>query len=119
MAWRLLLGPLTQTRTITVVLIGDGVTLRVHKRSRTLNLRLACIDASEPNQDPFGVQARPKLQALAPVESTMELRFGAVDPYGRSVAALSRGGRTLNQALVASSEAFVYWQEIAGSDRQI
>jgi endonuclease YncB( thermonuclease family) len=34
------------------------------------------------------------------------------------VAQLSRGGRNVNQALVASGAAFVYWRYIAGCDRQ-
>ncbi len=40
------------------------------------------------------------------------------DRYGRLVAELSHGGRNVNQALVASGAAFVYWHYIAGCDRQ-
>jgi endonuclease YncB( thermonuclease family) len=120
----LLIAPLAslpaqaQTRTATVLSIGDGGTLRVRESNRTVNVRLACIDAPESSQAPFGAQARQQLQALAPVGSTVELRIKAKDRYGRSVAELSRGGRNLNQALVSSGMAFVYWQYIAGCDRQ-
>jgi endonuclease YncB( thermonuclease family) len=107
-----------QTRTATVLSIGDGDTLRVQEGSRTLNVRLACIDAPETIQAPHGTRARAQLQALAPVGSSVELRVKATDRYGRSVAELSRGGRNLNQALVASGAAFVYWQYISGCDRQ-
>jgi len=109
---------LAQTRTATVLSIGDGDTLRVRDGSRTLNVRLACIDAPESSQVPHGASARTQLQALAPVGSVVELRVKTTDRYGRSVAELSRGGRNLNQALVASGDAFVYWQYIAGCDRQ-
>ena len=109
---------LAQTRTATVISIGDGDTLRVREGSRTLNVRLACIDAPETSQAPHGASARTQLQALAPVGSAVELRIKATDRYGRSVAELSRGGRNLNQALVASGAAFVYWQYIQGCDRQ-
>jgi endonuclease YncB( thermonuclease family) len=109
---------LTQTRTATVLSIGDGDTLRVREGNRTLNVRLACIDAPESSQAPFGAQARQQLQALAPVGSSVELRIKATDHYGRSVAELTRAGRNLNQTLVASGVAFVYWQYIAGCDRQ-
>ena len=102
----------------TVLSIGDGDTLRVREGSRTVNVRLACIDAPETSQAPFGAQVRQQLQVLAPVGSTVELRIKATDRYGRSVAELSRGGRNLNQALVASGAAFVYWQYIEGCDRQ-
>ena len=94
---------LAQTRTATVLSIGDGDTLRVLEGSRTVNVRLACIDAPETSQAPFGAQARQQLQVLAPVGSTVELRIKATDRYGRSVAELSRGGRNLNQALVVFS----------------
>jgi len=107
-----------QTVRATVLSIGDGDTLRVREGSRTLNVRLACIDAPETSQAPHGASARAQLQALAPVGSAVELRIKATDRYGRSVAELSRGGRNLNQALVASGAAFVYWQYIQGCDRQ-
>jgi endonuclease YncB( thermonuclease family) len=109
---------LAQTRTGTVLSIGDGDTLRLREGNRTVNVRLACIDAPETSQAPFGTQARQQLQALAPVGSTVEPRIKATDRYGRSVAELTRGGRNLNQALVASGVAFVYWHYIAGCDRQ-
>jgi len=109
---------LAQTRTATVLSIGDGDTLRVREGSRTLNVRLACIDAPESSQAPHGASARTQLQTLAPVGSAVELRVKATDRYGRSVAELSRGGQDLNQALVASGAAFVYWQYIQGCDRQ-
>ena len=102
----------------TVLSIGDGDTLRLREGNRAVNVRLACIDAPESSQAPFGTQARQQLQALAPVGSSVELRIKATDRYGRSVAELTRGGRNLNQALVASGVAFVYWQYIAGCDRQ-
>jgi endonuclease YncB( thermonuclease family) len=110
---------LAQTQTATVISIGDGDTLRVREGNRTVNVRLACIDAPESSQAPFGAQARQQLQALAPVGSTVELRIKATDRYGRSITELTKGGRNLNQALVVSGVAFVYWQYLAGCDRQI
>ncbi|MBM5791822.1 MAG: thermonuclease family protein [Cyanobacteria bacterium M_surface_10_m1_298] len=109
---------LAQAQTASVLSVGDGDTLRVREGSRTLNVRLACIDAPETRQAPHGASARSQLQAFAPVGSTVELRVKTTDRYGRAVAELSRGGRNLNQALVASGAAFVYWQYIARCDRQ-
>ena len=48
----------------------------------------------------------------------MELSIRATDRYGRSVAALNRSGRNLNQALVTSRAAFVYWRYSSACDRQ-
>ncbi len=107
-----------QTTRATVLSIGDGDTLRIREGTRILNVRLACIDAPETSQAPHGASARAQLQALAPVGSAVELRIKATDRYGRAVAELSRNGRNLNQALVASGAAFVYWQYIQGCDRQ-
>jgi endonuclease YncB( thermonuclease family) len=90
----------------------------VQEGSRTINVRLACIDAPETSQAPHGAQSRAQLQALAPVGSTVALRIQTTDRYGRAIAELSRNGRNLNQALVASGAAFVYWQYIQGCDRQ-
>jgi len=100
-----------------VISVGDGDTLRVREGSRIRTVRLACIDAPETSQAPQGASARADLQALAPVGSALELRIQTTDRYGRSVAELFRGGRNLNQALVASGAAFVYWQYISGCDR--
>ena len=108
----------SQAAPATVVSIGDGDTLRVRNGGRIQTVRLACIDAPETSQAPHGTSARQQLQVLAPVGTPVELRIKATDRYGRSVAELSRNGRNLNQALVASGAAFVYWQYISGCDRQ-
>jgi endonuclease YncB( thermonuclease family) len=102
----------------TVVSIGDGDTVRVRLSGGVRTVRLACIDAPELVQSPWGRQARQQLQALVPIGSAVELRSTATDRYGRLVAELRRAGRNLNQALVSSGAAFVYWQYIAGCDRQ-
>lgn len=100
-----------------VVSIGDGDTLRVRQGGALLSVRLACIDAPETSQAPHGPQARRALQALAPIGSVVELRRKATDRYGRTVAELLRAGRNVNQALVGSGAAFVYWRYISGCDR--
>ncbi|MEB3253106.1 MAG: thermonuclease family protein [Synechococcus sp.] len=102
----------------TVVSVGDGDTLRVRKAGQTITIRLACIDAPESSQKPHGSQASQALKALLPIGSGIDLRVKTTDRYGRSIAEIRRGGRIINQALVASGAAFVYWQYIRGCDRQ-
>jgi endonuclease YncB( thermonuclease family) len=80
---------LAQTRTATVLSIGDGDTLRVREGSHTINVRLACIDAPETSQAPHGASARTQLQALAPVGSTVALRIQTTDRYGILVSLLT------------------------------
>ncbi|NDC35325.1 MAG: thermonuclease family protein [Synechococcaceae bacterium WB9_2_112] len=112
------LGSPVLAQSATVVSIGDGDTLRVRLDGEVRSVRLACIDAPETAQSPWGQQARAQLQALLPLGSAVEVHSTTSDRYGRLVAQLSRGGRNVNQALVASGAAFVYWQYINGCDRQ-
>ena len=58
----------------TVVSVGDGDTLRVEDGGKKFTIRVACIDAPEMAQAPYGQQAREALQALLPVGSTVTLK---------------------------------------------
>ena len=101
-----------------VLLIGDGDTLTVKEGSQTIKVRLACIDAPETSQSPYGKAARQALKSLLPVGSDVTLRSKATDRYGRSVEEVIRNSTNINQSLVKSGNAFVYWQSIKGCDRQ-
>lgn len=101
----------------TVISVGDGDTLRVVEGGKRITIRLACIDAPETAQAPYGAASRAALQRLAPVGSTVELKPQTIDRYGRTVAEVIRSGQNVNLAMVSSSQAFVYWQYIAGCDR--
>jgi len=100
-----------------VLSIGDGDTISVLERGQKLKVRLACIDAPETAQRPFGVASRNQLKALLPIGSTVSLRVQAVDRYGRSVAEVIGKGM-VNLAMVRSGQAFVYRQYLGLCDRQ-
>ena len=102
----------------SVLSIGDGDTITVTEGSKRIKVRLACIDAPETSQSPYGMEARKKLQGLLPIGSQVTLRTKATDRYGRSVSEVLRGAININQSLVGSGNAFVYWQYISGCDRQ-
>ena len=101
-----------------VLSIGDGDTLTVTEGRQRIKVRLACIDAPETSQSPYGKTARQALKDLMPAGSEVALRSKAIDRYGRTVAEVFRNGSNINQSLVVSGNAFVYWQYIKGCDRQ-
>jgi len=101
----------------TVLSIGDGDSISVLERGQKLKVRLACIDAPETAQTPFGVDSRNQLKALLPVGSTVSLRVQAVDRYGRSVAEVIGNKGMVNLAMVQSGQAFVYRQYLGRCDR--
>lgn len=92
----------------TVISVGDGDTMRVRDGGRLLTIRLACIDAPEMAQRPYGSRAREALQRLAPVGSEVALQIQTKDRYGRSVAEVFRGGENLNMAMVSQGAAFAF-----------
>ena len=102
----------------TVLSIGDGDTITITENSQRIKVRLACIDAPETSQTPYGIEARQQLQNLLPIGSEVTLKIKATDRYGRSVAEVNNGDININQSLVGSGNAFVYWQYISGCDRQ-
>jgi endonuclease YncB( thermonuclease family) len=102
----------------SVLSVGDGDTITVIESGTRIKVRLACIDAPETSQSPYGKNSRRALQGLVPIGSEVTLKTKAVDRYGRSVAEVLKGGNNINQTLVRSGDAFVYWQYISGCDRQ-
>ena len=100
--------------------VGDGDTIRVSTPSgiNKTTVRLACIDAPETSQAPYDNEARKALQADLPIGTEVSLRTKATDRYGRTVAEVLKGATNINQALVATGAAFVYWQYIEGCDRE-
>ena len=90
-----------------VVSIGDGDTIRVRHGDKVKTLRLACIDAPEMAQVPYGDQARHYLQTRLPLEREVTIHPFSTDRYGRTVAEVI-GDINLNLALVEDGQAFVY-----------
>jgi len=101
----------------TVLSVGDGDTLTDTDAGRRTTIRLACIDAPESAQRPYGGQSRAALQSLAPVGATVTVQGNKKDRYGRTVAEILRGSTNVNLELVRQGEAFVYRQYLSGCDR--
>ncbi len=90
-----------------VVSIGDGDTIRVRHGAKLETIRLACIDAPEMAQVPYGDQARRYLQTRLRLEQEVTINPLNSDRYGRTVAEVI-GDINLNLALVEDGLAFVY-----------
>ena len=103
--------------TATVVSIGDGDTLRLRQAGRLLTVRLACIDAPELAQRPWGPLARHYLQERLPLGSVVTLQLKAVDRYGRLVAEVI-GELNIGLVMVEDGQAFAYRRYLSGCDAQ-
>jgi endonuclease YncB( thermonuclease family) len=90
-----------------VVSIGDGDTIRVRHGAKVETIRLACIDAPEMAQVPYGDQARRYLQTRLRLEQEVTIHPLNNDRFGRTVAEVI-GEINLNLALVEDGQAFVY-----------
>jgi endonuclease YncB( thermonuclease family) len=101
--------------TATVLSIGDGDTIRVRQNGKAVTVRLACIDAPETAQSPYGQQSRRYLQQRLPVGSTVTLNEKTRDRYGRTVAEVI-SDTNINLAMVEDGQAFPYRQYLGGCD---
>ena len=99
----------------TILSIGDGDTIRVRQGGKVLTVRLACIDAPETAQNPYGPHARAYLQQRLPIGREVSLEVKTTDRYGRSVAEVF-SGVNINLALVEDGQAFAYRQFLRGCD---
>jgi endonuclease YncB( thermonuclease family) len=90
-----------------VVSVGDGDTIRVRKDDELITVRLACIDAPESAQRPYGQESRRELQQRLPVGSSVRLAEKTTDRYGRLVAEVF-SDRNINLAMVEDGQAFAY-----------
>jgi len=107
----LVLGsPAAALETITIRSCYDGDTYTTNAGEK---IRLACIDTPELR----GKQAQPKraraardhLQSMV-VGKPVSLRRITTDRYGRTVGELFVGGMNVQQAMVASRHAQIFWK---------
>lgn len=101
-----------------VLSIGDGDTIRVRQGGRAITVRLACIDAPETAQSPYGRQARSHLQQRLPIGREVILDVKTTDRYGRTVAEVIEviSDININLAMVEDGQAFAYRQYLDGCD---
>lgn len=96
-----------------VISVGDGDTLRMAYQGKPVTVRLACIDAPENSQVPYGPAARDRLRELLPRGTQISFQEGDRDRYGRIVAEVFVEGTSVNLKLVQEGQAVVYRQYLS------
>jgi len=99
----------------TVISVGDGDTLRVSNAGRSITIRLACIDAPETAQSPYGQQVRSYLQQRLPRGRQVSILPHTTDRYGRTVAEVI-SDININLVLVEDGQAFAYRRYLSSSN---
>ena len=119
MAWPA--GVAGQGVTATVLSIGDGDTLRVSHQGLPITIRLACIDAPEMAQSPWGMHPAPISSSAGPhgrqesiIPHTTD-RYDRYDRYDRTVAELI-SDLNINLVLVEDGQVFAYRQYLGGCE---
>ena len=113
-----LLFSFENAKSAQVVSVGDGDTIRVSEGSRRITVRLACIDAPETSQRPWGASSTSLLRQLTPIGSEVALRIQTTDRYGRTVAELLNWRGNVNQQMVQAGQAFAYRKYLRQCDAE-
>ena len=89
--------------------ITDGDTFKVQIKGEESIVRIACIDAPEISDDPWGQKSKDALTGMLRIGSNINLVEHDVDRYGRTVAEVYKGrGRNIGLSLVKKGYAEVY-----------
>jgi micrococcal nuclease len=103
-----------QELTGTIISVGDGDTFRAKVGNETVTVRLACIDAPETGQSPWGKQSADTLKQLLPTGQSINIRTVEKDKYGRTVAEIFKDNQSVNLQMVTGGHAVVYRQYLKG-----
>ena len=92
-----------------VLSITDGDTFKVRLRGEKTIIRIACINAPEISEDPWGKKAKDALTGMLRVGSKVNLMEHDTDRYGRTVAEVYKGrDKNIGLTLVKKGFAEVY-----------
>lgn len=109
---------MAQQQVVKIVSVGDGDTVTAMAGTKKVTLRLACIDAPEMKQSPWGEQSRKRLQQIIPNGSSVGIKTYTTDRYGRIVAEIFKGKVNVNLAMVQEGRAVAYREYLEQCDAQ-
>ena len=84
--------------------------MSIEQNGKKVTVRLACIDAPETAQSPWGEQSANKLKELLPPQKPVRVREIEKDRYGRTVAEVYVNEKSVNLEMVETGQAVVYTQ---------
>lgn len=99
-----------------VVQVHDGDSITIREGTERIRIRIACIDAPEITQYPYGEDARHYLFSLLPPGTEITYKPKAKDRFGRTVAEVFKNGDNIDMAMVASGNAFNFTRYIRKCD---
>lgn len=102
------------TSAAEVVQIDVGDTITVKDGTERIRIRIACIDAPEVTQYPYGEDAKCYLFSLLPPGTEITYKSRAIDRFGRTVARVFKNGENADMAMVASGNEFNFTGYIRG-----
>ena len=100
--------PPAEQRAATVGGVRNGQELEVEANGSSRRVRLACLQAPRPQQQPWARQARLQLQGQLKPGASVSVELRARDVFGREVAVVRRNGEDVGLALLRSGAVFAY-----------
>ncbi|QEY31856.1 thermonuclease family protein [Synechococcus sp. RSCCF101] len=92
----------------TVLAVQDGQELLVRFDNEADSVRLACLQAPRPEQQPHAGDAQRALEELVGAGDSVSLELRGRDVYGRTVAVVRLGQQDLGAQLVAGGMVFAH-----------
>jgi len=104
----------------SVVSVADGDTIKIRQNNNQITtIRLACIDAPEMSQIPWGEESQVRLKQFLPIGKKITLKPVDTDKYNRLVAEIFSDNRNINVDMVKEGKAVVYQKYLSNcSDSQ-
>ncbi|MCP9914896.1 thermonuclease family protein [Cyanobium sp. ATX 6F1] len=92
----------------TVLKVENGQVLLVRIGAQERRVRLACVQAPRPAQEPWATQAGEALQRRVPLGSPVQISLRARDVFGRLVAVVRLNGRDVAPSLLRQGALFAF-----------
>jgi len=97
-----------QGHPVQVLAVNNGQELLVEIEGQGRTIRLSCLQAPRPKQQPWAKQATSTLVSVAPTGTPLTFELRARDVYGRLVGKLEHNGQDIAEPLLRQGRVFAY-----------